>query len=261
MTQQPPRPPHMPQTRQTPPIPHAPQAPPPGPASPHGQVPPNGLPAYGGGFSPQPPAPPKRRSGLILAAVAVAVALLAGAGYLAWSQLGAKADSAASGGLSTPASVKSASGALRYDKEATARMYPASKRDAADYPELKGLTQTDSVYVPTGGSAGPLAVHTGAGSVSDPAQRVKDAFAPNTMSKEPKDFALKDPGAPGSLLRCGVVTAGGDHIGLCVWADSTSVGDVIPVGEPAASPAKVDLDALARRARDLRKAMRGGSAD
>ncbi|MCX4635563.1 hypothetical protein QT196_34460 [Streptomyces sp. P9-2B-2] len=291
MTHQPPQTPPSGYGAPLPSYPGAPVAPQNGP------TPPTGMPAQGGGpgFTPPPPPPPRRRTGLILTIVLVAVVLLAGGGYLAWSQLGGGDDTEArqgqeqsqggeqsqeqgqsqgkgqgqgksegennSKGLATPKVVKSGPAALRYDAKATAAMYPPEKRKPALYPELKGLTQTDSVYLPQNQPSVTLGVHTGAGVVSDPAQRVKAAFGPNKMAVAPKDFALRDPDAKGAVLRCGVADGGGDYIPLCVWADSTSVGDVTGLdGAVSRSLKKIDLKTLAQQTSDLRKAMQGGSA-
>ncbi|WP_406481888.1 hypothetical protein [Streptomyces platensis] len=293
MTHQPPQTPPSGYGAPLPPYPGAPVAPLNGP------TPPTGMPGQGGGpgFTPPPPQPPRRRTGLILTIVLVAVVLLAGGGYLAWSQLGGGDDTEArqgqeqsqgggqnqggeesqeqgqsqgqgegktennSKGLATPKVVKSGPAALRYDAKATAAMYPPEKRKPALYPELKGLTQTDSVYLPQNPPSVTLGVHTGAGVVSDPAQRVKAAFGPNKMAVAPKDFDLQDPDAKGAVLRCGVADGGGDYIPLCVWADSTSVGDVTGLdGATSRSLKKIDLKTLAQQTSDLRKAMQGGSA-
>ncbi|MFI1496532.1 hypothetical protein [Streptomyces platensis] len=286
MTHQPPQTPPSGYGGPLPSYPGAPVAPQ------HGPTPPTGLPGQGGGpsFAPPPPPPPRRRTGLILTVVLVAVVLLAGGGYLAWSQLGGGDDTEArkgqeqsqggeqnqeqgqsqgqsqgegennSKGLPTPKVVKSGSAELRYDAKTTAQMYPPEKRKPALYPELKGLTQTDAVYLPQNQPSVTLGVHTGAGTVSDPAQRVKAAFGPNSMAVAPKDFDLQDPDAKGAVLRCGVAQ-GGDYVPLCVWADSTSVGDVVGVGGASSrSLKKIDLKTLAQQTSDLRKAMRSGSA-
>ncbi|MGY4974617.1 hypothetical protein [Streptomyces sp. NEAU-S7GS2] len=271
----------------------APQPPYPGaPVPPHnGSTPSTGLPGYEGGapFAPQPPPPPpqKGRTGLILTVVLVAVVLLAGGGFLAWSMLGGGNDTEARQGqgqsqrqsqsqgqsqgqgentpegakLAIPEVVKSTPAELRYDAKATAQMYPPAKRDPSSYPELKGLAQVDSVYHPENNPSVILGVHTGGGTVSNAAQRVQEAFAPNEMAVAPKDFDLQDPDAKGAVLRCGISKGGGAYIPLCVWADSTSVGDVIGVGDASSSSLKkVDLKTLAQQTSDLRKAMRSGSA-
>ncbi|MFI5525800.1 hypothetical protein [Streptomyces platensis] len=271
MTHQPPQTPPSGYGAPLPSYPGAPVAPQNGP------TPPTGLPGQGGGpgFAPPPPPPPRRRTGLILTVVLVAVVLLAGGGYLAWSQLGGGDDTEArkgqgqsqgegesnSKGLPTPKVVKSGPGELRYDAKATAQMYPPEKRKPALYPELKGLAQTDAVYLPQNQPSVTLGVHTGAGTVSDPAQRVTAAFGPNSMAVAPKDFDLQDPDAKGAVLRCGVAQGGGDYIPLCVWADRTSVGDVTGVGGASSrSLKKIDLKTLAQQTSDLRKAMHGGAA-
>ncbi|WP_330479196.1 hypothetical protein OG301_33525 [Streptomyces platensis] len=284
MTHQPPQTPPSGYGAPLPSYPGAPVAPQNGP------TPPTGLPGQGGGPGFAPP-PPRRRTGLILTIVLVAVVLLAGGGCLAWSQLGGGDDTEArqgqeqsqgggqsqeqgqqqgqsqdqgednSKGMTTPKVVKSGPAELRYDAKATAQMYPPEKRKPALYPELKGLTQTDSVYLPQDRPSVTLGVHTGAGVVSDPAQRVEAAFGPNEMAVAPKDFDLQDPDAKGAVLRCGVADGGDNYVALCVWADSTSVGDVTGVGGAASrSLKKVDLKTLAQQTSDLRKAMQGGSA-
>ncbi|MEU3992054.1 hypothetical protein AB0F24_27500 [Streptomyces platensis] len=282
MTHQPPQTPPSGYGAPLPSYPGAPVAPQNGPTAP------TGLPGQGGGPGFAPP-PPRRRTGLILTIVLVAVVLLAGGGCLAWSQLGGGDDTEArqgqgqsqgggqsqeqgqsqgqdqgendSKGLTTPKVVKSGPAELRYDAKATAQMYPPEKRKPALYPELTGLTQTDSVYLPQDKPSVTLGVHTGAGVVSDPAQRVKAAFGPNEMAVAPKDFDLQDPDAKGAVLRCGVADGGDNYVPLCVWADSTSVGDVTGVGGAASrSLKKIDLKTLAQQTSDLRKAMQGGSA-
>ncbi|WP_327223529.1 hypothetical protein OG229_05545 [Streptomyces platensis] len=284
MTHQPPQTPPSGYGAPLPSYPGAPVAPQNGP------TPPTGLPGQGGGPGFAPP-PPRRRTGLILTIVLVAVVLLAGGGCLAWSQLGGGDDTEArqgqeqsqgggqsqeqgqqqgqsqdqgednSKGMTTPKVVKSGPAELRYDAKATAQMYPPEKRKPALYPELTGLTQTDSVYLPQDRPSVTLGVHTGAGVVSDPAQRVKAAFGPNEMAVAPKDFDLQDPDAKGAVLRCGVADGGDNYVPLCVWADSTSVGDVTGVGGAASrSLKKIDLKTLAQQTSDLRKAMQGGSA-
>ncbi|MFH8570856.1 hypothetical protein [Streptomyces sp. NPDC017993] len=219
------------------------------------------MPLHGG--APQPPAPsgPRGRTGIIVAVVA-AVVLITG-GIAAWWLLGSEEsprDDAAAHGLSAPKVVKSAATELLYDKNATEQLYPVAKQDASKYPEFKGLTQVDSVYVPKDAPDGRLAVHTAAGPVSDPARRIEAAFAPNRMATEPKTFRLPSGGARDGLLRCGVAAGDGDYLPLCVWADNSSVGEVLLLGEAPNSLKKVDLDAYAQRAGDLYRAMRGGSA-
>ncbi|MFG2893086.1 hypothetical protein [Streptomyces sp. NPDC048248] len=229
---------------------------------PYGQPqPPTGMPLHGS--APQPPAPggPRGRPGIIVAVVAVVV-LITG-GLVAWWLLGSEEsprDGAAARGLSAPKVVKSAATDLLYDKNATQQLYPAAKQDASKYPEFKGLTQVDSVYVPKDAPADRLAVHTAAGAVSDPAQRIEAAFGPNRMAAGPKTFSLPSAEARDGLLRCGVVAGDGDYLPLCVWADSGSVGEVLPLGEAPTSLRKVDLNAFAHRAGDFYRAMRGGSA-
>ncbi|MEU8912137.1 hypothetical protein [Streptomyces nigrescens] len=276
MTHQPPQMPQPGYGAPQPPYPGAPVPPQ------YGSTPSTGLPGYEGGgarFAPQSPPPPpqKRRTGLILTVVLVAVVLLAGGGFLAWSMLGGGDDTEARQGqgqsqgqgentpdgakLPIPKVVKSTPAELRYDAKATAQMYPPAKRDPASYPEFKDLAQADSVYHPKNNPSVTLGVHTGGGTVSNPAQRVRAAFAPNEMAVAPKDFDLQDPDAKGAVLRCGISKGGGAYIPLCVWADSTSVGDVIGVGDASSSSLKkVDLKTLAQQTSDLRKAMRSGSA-
>ncbi|MEU8785848.1 hypothetical protein [Streptomyces sp. NPDC048637] len=207
----------------------------------------------------------------------IVVVLLAGGGFLAWSQLGGGGETEArqgqgqsqereqgqsqGQGQNVPEVVKSTPAELRYDAKATAQMYPPEKRDPSSYPELKGLAQTDSVYYPKDNRSVTLGVHTGAGTVSNPEQRVAAAFAPNAMAVAPKDFDLQEPDAEGAVLRCGISKGDGVYIPLCVWADSTSVGDVVGVGDATSrSLKKVDLKTLAQQTSDLRKAMRGDSA-
>ncbi|MDT0460293.1 hypothetical protein RM550_31995 [Streptomyces sp. DSM 41527] len=283
------QPPEMPPAGQGAPLPPYPGAPVP---LQNGPTPQTGLPGQGGGgFAPQPPPPPRKpRTGLILTVVLVVVVLLAGGGFLVWSQLGGGDDTETRKGQdqsqesrqgkgqgqsqdegpgegtpqgkkpATPKSVKSGSAELRYDAKATARMFPPEKRNPASYPELKGLAPTDAVYRPQNDPSVMLSVHTGVGMVSDPAQRVRVAFAPNEMAVAAKDFDLQDAGAEGAVLRCGISKGDGVYIPLCVWADSTSVGDVIGLGDATTrSLKKVDLKTLAQQTRDLRKAMRGGS--
>ncbi|MGW2416616.1 hypothetical protein ACWCV5_31240 [Streptomyces tubercidicus] len=276
MTHQPPQMPPAGSGAPLPPYPGAPVPPQ------NGSTPSAGFPHQGGGgsFVPQPPPlPPQRsRTGLILTVVLVVVVLLVGGGFLAFSMLGggdedteAKQGQGQSQGsgqdqgkegatAAVPKVVKSTAGELRYDAQATADLYPPEKRNPASYPELKGLAQVDSVYYPQDNRSVNLAVHTGSGTVSDPAQRVAAAFAPNAMAGKPKDFDLQDPTAKGAVLRCGISKGKGEYIPLCVWADRTSVGDVLGLGE-ATSPSlkKVDLKTLAQQTVDLRKAMRGGS--
>ncbi|MEU5210157.1 hypothetical protein [Streptomyces sp. NPDC020742] len=262
MTHQPPQMPQQGYGTPHPPYPGTPVPPQ------NGSTPPTGLPHPGGvGFAPQPPAPPTRRTGLIVAVVLVVVVLLAGGGFLVWSMLGgggnteAGGNTSTAGTLPTPMVVKSTPVDLRYDAKATALKYPPEKRNPATYPEFKGLTQVDSVYHPKNNDGVILGVHTATGTVSDPAQRVQTAFAPNDMAVAPKDFSLHDPAAKGAVLRCGISQGDGFYVPLCVWADSTSVGDVTGVGDASSrSLEKIDLKALAQQASDLRKAMRSGSA-
>lgn len=185
----------------------------------NGSTPPAGFPNQGGGrsFVPQPPPPQPRRTGLILTVVLVAVVLLVGGGFLAFSMLGGgDDDTEAKQGqgqsqdqgkegatAAVPKVVKSTAGELRYDAQATADLYPPEKRNPASYPELKGLAQVDSVYYPQNNRSVNLAVHTGSGTVSDPAQRVAAAFAPNAMAGKPKDFDLQDPTARGPCCAAG----------------------------------------------------------
>lgn len=276
MTHQPqmPQPGHGAPRQPNPGIPAQPPSPP---------IPGYGLPGRAGGNSaPQPPTPPRRRTALITTVALAVVTVLIGGGYLAWSKLsdgenaeakdkqrqkqgqsqGRASDRAGEQRQpgprqsSIPELVKSAPDDLLYDAKATAAMFPASKRNPASYPEFKNLTQIDSIYRPKTNWSIILGVHVATGKVSDPAQRIETAFSPNEMAIKPKDYTLKGTGAGKAVLRCGVVKDDTTHVPMCVWADNTTVGDVLGLGT-ATSPTlqQVDLDTLAQQTNDLRNAI------
>ncbi|MFE2975128.1 hypothetical protein [Streptomyces sp. NPDC059258] len=228
-----------------------PQAQQPGP---YGQQPP--VPPYGGQppYGAQPPQP-KKKTGLIVGGVVVALAVIAGGVYFLTSGGGSDvADSTKGYKLTPPASVED------YTKDASkpAPSGPVTGEDKAEAEAMgvKDANKAGAQYT-AGSKDNPLAqkvlIFEGIwGEVPDPAKTLDDAFtkAEKNMTKDtnnsggnaslvgsPKEF--KPDGFDGALMKCqdlkmvndkgdGTPTKGPKQFTMpvCIWADYSTVGIV-----------------------------------
>ena len=227
---------------------------------PYGQQPP--TPPYGGqqaypGMPPQPGAP-KKKTGLIIGAAVVALAVVAGGVYFLTSGGSSNSDVADStkGYKLTPAA------SVDTYKQDTAKATPSKplagkEKTKAEAMGIKNPNQVSAQYV-SGDEKNPLTmkslVFTGYwGEVTDPAQVVDSAFknAELEMAKDENSENVSLVGSPeavtpegfeGALMKCqslkavnedadGSVENGPKEIitPVCVWTDYSTVGIVVGV--------------------------------
>lgn len=227
---------------------------------PYGQQPP--TPPYGGqqaypGMPPQPGAP-KKKTGLIIGAAVVALAVVAGGVYFLTSGGSSNSDVADStkGYKLTPAA------SVDTYKQDTAKATPSKplagkEKTKAEAMGIKNPNQVSAQYV-SGDEKNPLTmkslVFTGFwGEVSDPAKVVDGAFknAELEMTKDGNSGNVSLVGSPeavtpegfeGALMKCqslktinedadGSVEKGPKQIitPVCVWTDYSTVGIVVGV--------------------------------
>ncbi|MEU4505702.1 hypothetical protein [Streptomyces sp. NPDC024089] len=231
-----------------------PQAQQPGP---YGQQPP--TPPYGGqpayGTMPMPPAEPKKKTGLIIGGVVVALAVIAGGAYFLTSGGASNSDVADStkGYKLTPAATLDG-----YKKEtslpSTSRPVTGNDKKEAEALGIKNAQNVKAQYV-SGSKDNPLSNKVVTlsgiwGDVTDPAKVIDSSFI-NTeaeMKKSEKGMnvqlvgsakAVTPPGFKGALMKCQdlkVINEEGDGtaqkgpkefvIPICVWADYSTVGAV-----------------------------------
>ncbi|WP_326736178.1 hypothetical protein [Streptomyces sp. NBC_01022] len=234
-----------------------PQAQQPGP---YGQQPP--TPPYGGqpAYGQQPPfppaAPPKKKTGLIIGGVIVALAVIAGGVYFLTSSGGASnsdvADSTKGYKLTLPASVG------EYKKDVTDTS--SDEMTTEEKSEAKALGVKDAHKAQAQYASGDLdknplmtkmlMVYGNWGEVSDPAKALDGMFAQaqKGMAEDEDDNAslvgspedVTPAGFKGALMRCQnmkVVNEKGDGTAangpkdmlmpVCIWADYSTVGAVI----------------------------------
>ncbi len=240
-----------------------PQAQQPGP---YGQQPP--TPPYGGqpaypGMPPQPGAP-KKKTGLIIGAAVVALAVVAGGVYFLTSGGGSSnsdvADSTKGYKLTPAASVDD------YEKD-TSKATPStplsgSEKTKAEAMGVKNPNKVGAQYM-SGGEENPLTMKSLVlvgywGEVSDPAKVIDASFenAKQEMAKDedsgnvslvgsPENVAPK--GFEGALMKCqdlktvnedadGSVENGPESITMpvCIWADYSTIGIVVGIDVGAA---------------------------
>ncbi|WP_328944660.1 hypothetical protein OG259_27340 [Streptomyces sp. NBC_00250] len=215
---------------------------------PYGQQPQYGAPQGPGGYVPHPPAPKKSKTGLIIGAVAVVAALGVGAYFV----LGGGGASVADDGphkLTTPDTVLT-----EYKKDAKEKDSDGKKfLEQAEKSGVKNATQVDASYKVEDKSnplAGKALSFSGLyGEIDDP-EKVVDTIFASIKAEADKDAGKKDEpqlvGSPeaytpaeadGAVLKCQQSKAEADategtpamSITMCIWADHSTVGFVVPI--------------------------------
>ncbi|MBD0690944.1 hypothetical protein [Streptomyces sp. CBMA123] len=222
-----------------------PQTPPPGypaPAGPEAA----GYPGYGG-YAPVPP-PRKSRRTLWIVLGTVAAVILLGGGTLAYFVWNATSN-AGTQKIVLPATFKDLS--RNDDSEVTSAMEKAM---------TDSLGQGDGNWKPTGvagmyqnAQSDPQILVAGAyGKVLLPKQELDQAFngVGGKGGATVTDRHTVDAGPKGGTMECGVMTESDSKVGMCAWADSSSL--VIVMQMPGDGGGQPDLDKLASDTRDLR---------
>ncbi|MGW1464127.1 hypothetical protein ACWCPT_07220 [Streptomyces sp. NPDC002308] len=225
---------------------------------PYGQQPP--TPPYGGpGVPGQPGVPPfeqpkKKRTGLIVTAVVVALAVVAGGAYLLTSGSNSDvADSTKGYKITPPASV----GDYKQDTTDAKPGAPMTGKDKTDAEAIgiKNPSQVSTTYVSGDLEKNPLTtkmllLEGSWGEIADPAKVIDASFASAAKKAElgssdggslvgsPKE--VKPAGFKGALMKCqdakmindkadGTAANGPKEMTMpvCVWADYSTVGIVI----------------------------------
>ncbi|MFJ2791695.1 hypothetical protein ACIPDW_13655 [Streptomyces sp. NPDC087290] len=256
-----------------------PQAQQPGP---YGQQPP--TPPYGGQppYGAMPPAEPKKKTGLIIGGVIVALAVIGGGVYLLTSGGASNSDVADStkGYKLTPAATLDG-----YKKNSTAAQEPSGPATGSQKTQLEGLgfknpQQAGASYM-SGSQENQLSMKTVTlqgfwGEVTDPAKIIDSSFSDTEKnmkkSNEGVDYSLvgspkavKPAGFDGALMKCQdikAVNSKGDGnvqgagpkeftAPICVWADYSTVGVVIGIdlGQAMAGKGMPQDDAAALAAK------------
>ncbi|MET8830369.1 hypothetical protein ABZX40_32840 [Streptomyces sp. NPDC004610] len=240
--------------------------------NPYGQQPP-GQPPYG---VPQPPAPGggKKRTGLIIGAVAVVAAIGVGAYFVIGGGSGGAGGIEDDGPhkLSAPATVLS-----KYDRFGEPTEEEASASDAKDL-EKAGITDPTSVGAiysttdlaaiedPSEMSDAENITYFGVyGKVADPQAALDSTFAEMKKESGGEDItfvgeakSVEPASLDGAVMKCqqaespSVLTGEKQNTYLCIWADYSTMGVV----EPTAGTTTYTLDEAAKLAADLRKEVR-----
>ncbi|MGW1929560.1 hypothetical protein [Streptomyces sp. NPDC001919] len=243
---------------------------------PYGQQPPYGAPQGPGGYVPHPPAPKKSKTGWIIGAVAVVAAL----GVSAYFVLGGGGSSVADDGphkLITPETVLT-----EYKKAPDSGK--ASGDDSLKEAQQKGVKNAQQVRASykVEDKANPLAgkfisFNGLYGEIDDPEAVVDGVFA-SAKAEADKDAGKADApqliGSPqeytpaeldGAVLKCQQAQGKADTsqgvpaftVTMCVWADHSTVGFVVPTDAGALLSGKAGTaeDAAALTAK-LRKEVR-----
>ncbi|MCX4980898.1 hypothetical protein [Streptomyces sp. NBC_00572] len=215
---------------------------------PYGQQPPYGAPQGPGGYVPHPPAPKKPKTGLIIGAVAVVAALGVGAYFL----FGGGSSSVADDGphkLITPETV------LTEYKKAPGQEN-SSDKDSLKEAEKNGVKNAKEVEAaydvkdPANPLGGKRISFTGLyGEIDDPEKVVDSIFTYTKTEAEKEKSDSEAPelvGSPqeykpseldGAILKCQQLKTKADAaksipamtMTMCVWADHSTVGLVIPI--------------------------------
>ncbi|WP_326697479.1 YppG family protein [Streptomyces sp. NBC_01754] len=253
--QQPPAPPYGGQ--QPPASPYGAQQP---PAPPYG-----GQQPYGGQMPPQPEAP-KKKTGLLVGAAVVALAVVAGGVYFLTSGGGDVADSTKGYKLTPAASVDDYK---KDEAEGTSTDGPltGTKKTETEAMGIKNPAKAEANYTSGDVEANPFTtkvlVLTGVwGQIEEPAEVIDGFFAKtkDTIAQGDKDSRVSLIGSPesvtpdgfeGALMKCQdakVVNAKADGTAasgpkevvtpICVWADYSTVGAVVGVDVGAAMTEK-----------------------
>ncbi|MET8326697.1 hypothetical protein [Streptomyces sp. NPDC005181] len=220
------------------------------PQAPYGQAP------YG--QVPMPPAPPKKKTGLIIGVVVVALAVIAGGAYFLTSGGASNSDVADStkGYKLTPAATLDGYKKSAGDSAPSGPM-TGTEKAKAEAMGIKNPQQAGASYQ-AGSTDNPLAVKTVTlsgiwGDVTDPAKVIDNSFsnAESELAKGGKGMEVKLIGSPkvvtpagfdGALMKCQnmkVINKEGDgtaakgpkefEVPVCVWADYSTVGNVLGV--------------------------------
>ncbi|WP_234535951.1 hypothetical protein [Streptomyces shenzhenensis] len=241
--------------------------------NPYGQQPPYGQPPYG---VPQPPAPGggKKRTGLIIGAVAVVAAIGVGAYFvLGGTGSGALKDDGPHK-LTAPASVLSG----KYQRYGAPSQEKASSSDAKDLAkagvtdatsvgavystiDLNSLDTTDPTSVAKAQTAENFTLVGFYGAVKDPQAALDATFTQMKASSSSDDGKLvgdaqsvSPDGLDGAVMKCQQVKGKSQLTGkdqtayMCVWADYSTIGIV----EPTAGVRTYTLDESAKIAADVR---------
>ena len=235
----------------------APQGAPPQPGPygqqpPHGQQPPYGQPPYGA--VPQPPAPEggKKKTGLVIGAVAVVAAIAVGA-YLVIGGGGGSGSSVPDDGahkLVAPATVLG--GEYKKGKDSDEDGFSKSDLKDAESWGVQNPKDVSATYA-SGDESNPLAMKQLTfggvyGTIDDPEAVVDNMFA--SMKKESEEAKAEDEGklvgSPkafepsglgGAILKCQELKGKNDEstgpkemsIPVCIWGDHSTVAMVMPI--------------------------------
>ncbi|WP_316521486.1 hypothetical protein [Kitasatospora brasiliensis] len=202
-----------------------------------------GHPGYAG-YAPVPPRKSRKTLWIVLGTIAAVLLLGGGAlAYFAWNV----ASNAGTEKVVLPAAFKDLK--LSNDSAVT---------DAMEKSMTDSIGKGDGNWKPTGvagmyedSKSEPQLIVVGVyGKVLLPKQELDSAFkgAAGDGTKVTDRHSV-DAGPKGGTMECGVMTESDGDIGLCAWADSSSLAIVMRVPEDGGKP---DLDKLAAETRDLR---------
>ncbi|MFI2608589.1 hypothetical protein [Kitasatospora sp. NPDC018619] len=203
-----------------------------------------GYPGYAA-YAPAPPPRKSRRTLWIVLGTIGAVLLLGGGtlAYFAWNV----ASNAGTQKVVLPATFKDLS--ISSDNAVTAAMEKAM---------TDSLGKGDGNWKPVGvaglyenAQKEPQLIAVGAyGKILLPKEELDQAFkGASGGGTKITDRHAVDAGPKGGTMECGVMDEADGKVGLCAWADSSSLVVVMRVPDEGAQP---DLDKLAAEARDLR---------
>ncbi|GAA1354467.1 hypothetical protein [Streptomyces beijiangensis] len=229
-----------------------PQQPPQGPQGPYGQQPPQQP--YG--QVPYPPQAPKKKTGLIVVAAVVAVAVIGGGVYfLTKGDSGSSssnsdvADSTKGYKISAPATVGDFK---KGDTGSESPTMTASDKAEAEKAGIKNPSQAVATYTnvsdPTKLEGQSLSLSGLYGDVTDPASTIDNAFntatkgsgkssSGGTMKLVGSPKAYKPAGFSGALMKCQnaemkmttSASAKPIQVPICIWTDYSTVGIVVSI--------------------------------
>ncbi|MER5523168.1 hypothetical protein ABT075_00950 [Streptomyces sp. NPDC002677] len=246
--------------------------------NPYGQQPPYGQPPYG---VPQPPVPGggKKKTGLVIGAVAVVAAVAVGAYFvLAGGGSGGLEDDGPHK-LTAPASVLSA----KYKRVGDSSEQKTSSSDAEDLAksgvtdatsvtaiystvDLESLDTSDPADLAKAQTAENVTLFGVYGSVKDPQAALDATFAnmkKDSSSDDDVQFvgdarSVSPDGLDGAVMKCqqakgkNQLTGKAQTAYLCIWADYSTIGMV----EPTAAVKSYSIDESAKIAADVRGEVR-----